>query len=298
MNADSFLAIGKTHHICQDYVRVHDPEGKAKPFCLLSDGCSASPDTDIGARFLVLAAERERLHRGWFFNDDLLPGSAGHDITASESCLIVLDNAMDLVQDARLSLLCLDATLLSLVPDDKYILASIIGDGVIAARRRDGTIESWVVDFPEGAPGYLSYLIDDKRLKHFCDKYGAKTVKHMLGGKVLHDVEARMTYEAPPPDETKGTASGVSFDVCLDPAEYDFVAIFSDGIQSFVRETKPKNFEAVPLDEVLAQVMAIKGSAGEFVTRRCRRFQKFCLENKWQHNDDFSMAAIWCGSQE
>src|SRR5215203_2249321 len=51
MNTDCFFNIGATHSVCQDYV-------VASPYLILSDGCSSSPDTDIGARLLVKAAER------------------------------------------------------------------------------------------------------------------------------------------------------------------------------------------------------------------------------------------------
>src|SRR6476659_1428102 len=52
MNADATINIGATHALCQDYVIAKDRH------VILSDGCSSSPDTDIGARLLVKALEQ------------------------------------------------------------------------------------------------------------------------------------------------------------------------------------------------------------------------------------------------
>ncbi|HYO91642.1 MAG TPA: hypothetical protein VEQ40_08400, partial [Pyrinomonadaceae bacterium] len=67
MNADSAFLIGATHAVCQDYAvagngtpdeRAAVSNLQANPYVILSDGCSSSPDTDIGARLLVKAAEQ------------------------------------------------------------------------------------------------------------------------------------------------------------------------------------------------------------------------------------------------
>ena len=53
---DSYYTIGKVHLYCQDYVF----QGwKPVPHVILADGCSASPNSDVGARLLVLNARRE-----------------------------------------------------------------------------------------------------------------------------------------------------------------------------------------------------------------------------------------------
>ncbi|MFN2514557.1 MAG: protein phosphatase 2C domain-containing protein, partial [Pyrinomonadaceae bacterium] len=67
MNVDSAFIIGATHAVCQDYAvagnglpthQARDENSPAAPYLILSDGCSSSPDTDIGARLLVKAAEQ------------------------------------------------------------------------------------------------------------------------------------------------------------------------------------------------------------------------------------------------
>ena len=75
--------------------------------------------------------------------------------------------------------------------------------------------------------------------------------------------------------------------------------VLSDGVQTFqrvVRTGTSKTLEDVPIEEVVDQLLKIKGTKGEFVTRRCQKFMnKFCIKNEWQHSDDFSAAAIWMG---
>ena len=56
MNADSAVNIGSTHSLCQDYVIARNPD--RAPYVVLSDGCSSSNDTDIGARLLVRAMDQ------------------------------------------------------------------------------------------------------------------------------------------------------------------------------------------------------------------------------------------------
>ena len=63
MTADAYFAIGRTHDVCQDYALASDDVPKT--WALVSDGCSSSPASDIGARLLGRAAahalERGRL---------------------------------------------------------------------------------------------------------------------------------------------------------------------------------------------------------------------------------------------
>src|SRR5437868_4207156 len=54
MNSDCAFQIGAAHTVCQDYAVAHSG---VPAYAILADGCSSSPDTDIGARLLVKAAQ-------------------------------------------------------------------------------------------------------------------------------------------------------------------------------------------------------------------------------------------------
>ena len=53
IHVDCAFRMGRTHLVCQDYAAVAAGEF---PCVLLADGCSWSPDTDMGARLLVRSA--------------------------------------------------------------------------------------------------------------------------------------------------------------------------------------------------------------------------------------------------
>lgn len=112
-NSDAFFSIGKTHEVCQDYARAGDLDGRQ--FAIVSDGCSSSPDTDFGARALVMSAIQCRKEISW------LPLVADWTIW----------HAKDIIKGYGLSPFCLDATLLSIFPSPGkgWFNIQVCGDG-------------------------------------------------------------------------------------------------------------------------------------------------------------------------
>jgi hypothetical protein len=284
VHADSYFTIGKTHRVCQDYAKAGMSDDLAAPaaYVVLSDGCSSSPDSDFGARLMVLWGA-----------DDLQ--SYGNTID-----LELVARSAEPMDGFPVHPHCLDATLLALFqcrdyedPDERldgrHLKAILAGDGVLAGRRRDGSINYWVVSYrpgPEGqvAPAYPSYLNDEVRLARYLELgHGITTISEYLDGELVVASE-KIVH----PEE-------FTWDVVLDASEFDFVALFSDGVESFYTKDDRGRVTRIPVYAVLQQAMAVKGHKGSFVTRRCQRFfERFCPKNGWEHADDFSMAAIWC----
>lgn len=262
VHADCYASIGVTHAICQDYALVDRRAGQAAVF--LSDGCSSSPATDFGARFLTLAA------------------SVGPRLADAESAVAVVAAAWRMAQAAGLPQTCLDATLLGAVQEGDELRAFAYGDGVIAARRRDGVIEHVVIECPHGAPDYPSYLLDGARMAAYLAQTGGqKLVTCFEGG--------RQTTRRQAP--------------CFEPvrlsfalATHDLVAVCSDGVRSFQRSSGT-TLEAVPEEEVLGHALAIRSASGAFVVRRIRNgfLGRHCVAAGWKHSDDFSMGALSAG---
>jgi len=295
MHADSYLLVGTTHRVCEDYTRSGKVNGK--PFnldndgivyALVSDGCSASPDTDFGSRFLCLAAEDRVRVFGQAFDPSW--------------CLW---KAAEMV-GRMLPEQSLDATLLALIAKEGApVVAVVVGDGVVAGRRKDGTYEVWNVEYlpvpelaqPGPAPGYVSYILDPNRLKQYVALgYNKRRVTHYVNGEVVGTEDSAFTIQVPDAGVGATTYDGLEFALYLDPENYDFLAVLSDGAVSFQERDERGHLHSVPLLDVLGQLLAIKGHKGEFVTRRCNRFfGKFCVENRWANFDDLSMAAIWLG---
>lgn len=274
MNSDSCYHIGKSHPVCQDYARSGQ-NNENRSYAFVSDGCSSSPDTDIGARLLVLSAE-DRIKR-W----------DSEDINLTE----VLYESVMMVPKS-MSSHCLDATLLTLTEslDHDSIQVTVTGDGVIAALRRDGALMFASHDFPSGAPAYLSYKLDAEREKSFFrdPAWGIRKTLHVKPGAADREIV-----------EDLRTEDDYAIAYILPKEEYRAVFAFTDGVHSFQKEVVRDGVtrvEAIPLIEVLTQLTAVKGFAGQFMQRRAQAFlQRFCKQNGWWHYDDLGCAAIDLG---
>lgn len=277
MNSDCAFALGKTHRVCQDYAIAgtrHQGMADGGAFVLLADGCSSSPDSDIGARLLVKAAQC-----GW-------PGpsaapaewDAYHDAAIHRAACAA--QVLDLRPD------CLDATLLTITAAGEAFAACCYGDGVVALGRRDGRLEVHAVSYAASCPNYPSYRLDSGRRSQWEAQPGneKRVTRWML------TADGGITEETTCPSRRDcelwtGTAD-----------EYRFAAVLSDGIQSFTETGETDTSRTphpVPLSEVLPPLLAFKGSRGQFVQRRVTAFFKGCGARRRQHADDFSLGVVW-----
>lgn len=252
MHADAFYSIGQRHEVCQDHAAAGSDKGGA--WALVSDGCSSAPDSDLGARLMTTAARQV--------------GPSAARVVAR-----IAEMARGLAIDPR----CLDATLCQLRCDATTLHAAIFGDGVIAARRRDGRVETWCVSHDDNAPAYLSYCLDPARKAAYLSRHGRRRIVHAVGG-VAVDCQRHHLATAP-----------FGFEIALSAADYQLVMLLSDGATSF-RDA----YGAVPVDAVVARLCAIKSARGRFVARRLRRFlRREAPALGWAHDDDLAVAAIW-----
>jgi len=252
--------MGMGHRVCQDYARAgRTPQEHPLVYGIVSDGCSSSPDTDVGARLLALTAEhllRGSHQKAWanrVFNEASLV--ATRTKSAKDGMLVDLPNE------------ALDATLLLVAADrpDRARFACM-GDGVIAAKDWDGALRIWDVEAPDGYPRYPNYVNNDLRQRSV--EAGEPWIARSPGGGECRTSKVR-SFEQP----VEGAA---------------VVAIFSDGVRSFTdAERNP-----IPSAEIVAELMAFKGYQGAFVQRRLHAFLKAAVKRGWRHEDDLAMAAI------
>lgn len=251
--ADVHFAIGKTHDVCQDYGLADDSGETA--YAIVCDGCSASKDTDIGARLLARAALHiDPLFPEWF-------------LSRADTFRVALG----------LPLETLDATLLQVRATDLGdAVVTVWGDGVVVARRRDGTgYDHWVLSFNNNAPEYLSYRLDPDRFAAYKKAgCGVLSIDSSIPGSIL------------------GHPKGVHFYGVFHRDEYDVVLVMSDGAESFQRREGTR-LVPVPLTDVLDQVLDFKVLTHAFLRRRLGRFLgRFCPDNGWQHYDDFTVGGL------
>lgn len=262
-NSDSYFCIGAGHDVCQDYA-LHGTypmdNGVNGAYAILSDGCSGSPHTDFGSRFLCKAAE-SLVATGTKWDRAIYSAN-----TMRNSCGLGEES--------------LDATLLTAITNSFGCYVEVHGDGVVAVRNRI-TKEMAVtrVSYPSGYPAYLSYNLSPRRKEAYTKSSGevAQYTDTYLNGNITlaHN-------DANPWNEVMLTYSRLDFDL---------VMLFSDGVESFTKRDSQLDVVDVTFHDVIASMSDIKSTAGSFITRRARSF--LSKENKkLHHHDDFSVGAI------
>lgn len=263
MNTDCAFWIGSTHAVCQDYVTATPGEACG---VVLSDGCSSSPDTDIGARLLVLSAARLSPVR-----DD-----AAEAICAAADCAGKLGLPPN----------CLDATLLTIQAENGVFTVHCAGDGAVALGRHDGSSDVFIIAFEASYPLYPSYHLDDARRAQWMAQPGnRKTIQHWTLTADGAALEAETRQSADAAERFSGTS-----------ADYRFAAVLSDGVQSFTQTVQTETSRttvSVPVAVVLTELLAFKSSQGQFVQRRAAAFRKECDRRGWRHSDDVSLGVVW-----
>ena len=251
---DTFIEIGGTHKVCEDYIIQTVINGC--PVIVLSDGCSSSSNTDMGARILCHLA-KQYLNRFQTLDD----------ISYEKMGLWVIHNAELIVRQLGLNLECLDATLIVSILNNNTVNTFIYGDGTILFKNQD-QIDIVSISFTKNAPYYLSYLIDDYKADIYSEE-GIK--KHInLNGK-LYDEEA---YDYPSI-------------YCKNLNYYDTVMVTSDGIESF-----QKDFNSYDINEVAKRFFDIKVRNGEFLKRTLKSSMKGFSKENITHYDDLSVGAF------
>lgn len=271
LNSDSAFYIGKTHQVCQDY-SSHGISKTGMPFAIISDGCSSSPDTDFGSRFLVKSCVNLFTNISGYYKSD-------H----------VLVEAEERSHDMGLPANAIDATLLTVQKLDAEVYSiSCAGDGVIAKIKKDGQIDITQIEYTSGAPFYLSYQLSPERTELFKEKFGLKRViknYSIIDGKVVNL-------------QTEEDEDGSIYFSEEKIRDYSVLAIMSDGILSFMEMVKTDTSKvSTPIlpEKVIKEVLAFKNYNGVFVQRRLQRFRKYCEERNWFSTDDVSLGAIYLG---
>ena len=255
---DSFYTIGKTHLVCEDYV-LHGTT--PFPWAALSDGCSSSEHSDVGARLLVWAARQQIMQD---------PTSLGNYQGFGQR---VLQIAQQTLEQLNLPSSALDATLMVAWWDQNSIRAMVYGDGAILLRRADGETESIQIDFVHNAPFYLSYRLEESRIDNYRN----------YDPRPLRIVDSREAAQRPSLD----FATPLEFRFNL--ADYSVVAIASDGITQLYQAEKNQMLD---LQGVIPSFLVLQNLTGEFIKRRALR----ALQQFAQHDvlpaDDVSLAVF------
>lgn len=284
MNQDSFLEVGSQHKVCEDFIiSGTDP----CPYVILSDGCSASENSNYGAMILVQMAKRYLDFRKHELAE--IPGlhygsPPGFSTRYYDMGHWVIWNAFAVVRSMGLNQTCLDATLIVSYLWDGFVYVYVYGDGYIITESFTSTgFAVYEVSFLSDSPYYLSYETDYFRWKAYKNIGYLKTVKYGL-----LDGESRVLHK-----EDSDRPLYYKFDFSV----FKEIYVSSDGINSFIR-----NGEKLPVKDVISGFLDTekedrdRGTKGVFIQRRCRKAIRGFRKEGWDHYDDISFGGFLCGT--
>jgi hypothetical protein len=278
MNTNAYYEIGSSHRNCEDYALSGIYSDMA--YAIVSDGCSSSEHSDVGARLLSHITKGVLIHlkdRGVINTPEY--SSIFRELVLRKS--IEVKNSLGLPTDA------FDATLLiSTVLDDKIVNIAW-GDGYVIYKTKDGKLITYGINFSTGAPYYLSYEMSPSKKQAYLDEYGSgniTTTNTIINSEGVVEFEHKVL---------NSTCMMQSLYKEADAPSMGFVTVSSDGLGTY--QDDPKNVEekkSYKDSDIIPLVMAYKNITGEFVTRRMQRL-KYDLEKKLiVHLDDVSCSSI------
>ena len=250
-----------SHPLCEDYIAQEDN------IIVLSDGCSSSTKTDVGARILSHTFLQGLIRKDIPYNN-----TYGYNVFRS---IDILRKADRITQELSLPIECLDCTINSIynLQNENYIRHFIIGDGVVFARDKHNELTVFLFEYEHNAPNYFNYMNSDREKQYVEFSKGKKYIIK----KITKD-STETLYQGDIIDEYNRF-------FYLD--DYYLVGVASDGITQLI-----KNGQPLDIYNSIDKLTSFKNINGEFLKRRCiRQFSDWEKDNV--HNfDDFSIAVI------
>lgn len=279
MHSDAFLATGSSHAICQDYAYAGKIDHKSVgelPFVVVSDGCSSSPDTDIGSRLLARSmadiVKRHPTHQH-------MPGMIQDKVCSMMGTAAYAANRH--ASGLGLPASSLDATLMYAQHVLDGVLVAVSGDGYVLARHREVGFLIFEISLESSAPDYLSYAFDQDRYAQYMKEFGRK--------------KTITTYALEKDKFVKGNTETVEAMIWtrVFSENYDLVLIASDGIGTFEHiDLDTGRRSSLCMEYVLRELTSFKGLRGQFLQRRLKKFMKKCREMNDSNFDDISIGGI------
>lgn len=262
MNADHTFWIGKDHIICEDYSLSGVLD--AMSYAVVCDGCSASPDVDMGARIIAHSAKELLFHQ---INIDV-------PTYYEEFGMGVIEQSAKAISAFKyISPNALDATLLVVWVRNGQYMVYAYGDGAIVHIRKD-KVTTTHIELTSGAPDYLSYRLDKERKARYDSLAKGEKIISTWGSNLS------VVRKSVPPFHPVIVSGEIE--------EGDIIGICSDGINSF---RMPDDNPIVWMD-LIQEFFGYKTATGQFVLRRIAAFNRKCAKENITHYDDISVASI------
>ena len=276
MNIDSFLTIGSTHNICEDYI-IHGIikyNNNDIPYIILSDGCSSSKHTDIGSRILTHSAKT--ILENYDFSNI-------NNFDKNEFSKKITDNAIIVNNILGLKSSSLEATLMIMFVYNGNIYILNYGDGSIFINYKDNFLKLISFKFLENTPYYPIYSSDDKLKEFYLNTIGHHYFKTTLTKYDNIDFIFDHTMTTNIIDDKINI---------FDSKLIKNIFISSDGIDSF---SNIIDGTFVNYIDIFKQMIQFKNTNGNFLKRIMK--SKRGILNKYKKNhivnhDDLSVGCI------
>jgi hypothetical protein len=260
---DHFFHIGHTHYQsgkpCQDYAtsaceRGSSMRGEDRAIAVVADGCSTGGQTDVGSRALALGTLKS-LREQAIRPEQTLADFLGYVRWRQKVCAEGVQYGLGLKHQDLLST-CVFACI---TPHRGFV--QVLGDGVVAWKRKNGTVEMVRFEWAKNAPFYAAYKWKLNGLEDFVAFHGgdpnapAVTATHAVvhpNGIAYFDDLTKTLHQ--------GTSGELSWQWDHEfLSDIDCVAVFTDGVTQI---------DNVSWEKAVVQLLSFKSTAGEFAKRR------------------------------
>ncbi|RKZ49085.1 MAG: hypothetical protein DRR16_12245 [Candidatus Parabeggiatoa sp. nov. 3] len=256
---DHFYTMGFTHTVCEDYATQGD---KPTPFIVLSDGCSSSDNTDVGARILTLTS-KYLIEKANDWPWDYEPFGQK-----------LIDEASKVIKEMKLPLSVLHATVMLAFLDQEQdnIIVYVYGDGCLLLKDHHNHIRTIEITFAHNAPYYLTYWGDQNVLLEY--------MMYEPYSLILRD-------SAKEKSKPKAFNSQLIFRFPL--KKFKTVAIASDGVSQCL---DIRHHNKLSVNEVANDLLAFPNTTDEFIKRHLESTLKQYAIAGYYPLDDLSIAVL------
>ena len=292
LKIDTFLKIGHSHEICQDYILSGtDPF----PYIILADGCSGAENSDIGARILCHSALRFlKRHQ-----------SRMNILTESYIGTSIISDAAKTKAKFYTKMDCLDATLIIAVKISGMYKIYMFGDGVIYWVTPEKYIDYRQVSYKPNAPGYLRYHLDG--FQKYKDNHVIQFIKSFNHDQMEPDALKPYYFEIHEGDVKHLTVASDGIESFIYNDQVSFKTLYNE-LRHVVLNDSPKGSitempkiiedrftpEKKELDylEVADAMTNFKNTNGVFLKRRVKKVMKNYLKEGYVNDDDLSIGCF------
>lgn len=308
IKTDSHYTIGDSHKYCEDFALHGNEElfDGELAYAIVCDGCSSSmtrggirlaENVDIGARLMALAARQTLFHFAgeWLDQYDEVFYVKNFEVNQKRFSDIVLAKINSFKNACSLHPSVFDTTLLVAFyikrKEKSFGGVFVFGDGAVLVENNK-LLTFYNINFPTGAPYYLSYQLDYERNKLYNQQFGG--IKFFDSFSLNKETE--LTVE--PTGVDKYDFSSQIF-IPLDTDSLK-VTLFSDGVCSFSCNKEENSLERINCDpfEIARELSNYKINNGEFVKKSLNLWTRKAKKSNHSHYDDLAIASMFIGERE